>query len=219
VAVGTNNTNKVSLSYRLVLSLLNTYIFSIPSLYLVFSPLRPFSSYIYLAARVILIYNILVALLPLIRPKDNLDDIPLTPAQRKLLGLPASDAPPTPGSQYVTPPRYARTPTSKSGSPSSPFSNTPLSGKGSPIQGSGRGSTFSPNASPLLHKAMAGGLGNTRRGSYGSPSPLGPGVPKPWFDGPTSPSPSSGKGTSVGLNSKWLYEKGRGSPGNSSLFS
>lgn len=165
----------------------------------------------------VLIFNILVALLPLVRPKDDLSDIPLTPAQRSLLGLPPSATPPTPGSQYITPPRYPRSSTPLSSTPNSSYSNSPASGRGSPTLGTpSKMSTFSPNASPLLHKAIGGGMGGARRSSYGSPSPLGPGGSGA---APSTPSPSTGKGTSVGLNSKWLYEKGRRSSGNSRLFS
>lgn len=59
-------------------------------------------------------------------------------------------------------------------------------------------SPFSPNSSPLLHKTLT-----QRRDSYGSPSPL-----KGRMGEPGTPSPGGGK-ASVGLNSKWLYEKGR----------
>jgi nucleoporin POM34 len=34
-------------------------------------------------------------------------------------------------------------------------------------------------------------------------------------DGPATPTPAPGKRSSVGLNSKWLYERGRRSSGNS----
>lgn len=166
--------------------------------------------------QIILIYNILVALLPLLRPKDDISDIPLTPAQRKLLGLPPSSTPATPGSAYITPPRFARSSTPLSGSPTSLYSKSPASGRESPAT-PGRGSSFSPNASPLLHKAMGGF--NARRTSYGSLSPLGPGPQKGWSEAPSTPSPSSAKGVSVGLNNKWLYEKGRGSPVSGGLFS
>lgn len=68
--------------------------------------------------------------LPYISSKDDLQDIPLTPSQRVLLGLPASDRPssvPTAGGPgYITPPRYRRdggtnTPTSLQNTPQ-PFS-------------------------------------------------------------------------------------------------
>lgn len=167
-----------------------------------------------------LLFNIVVAVLPLLRRKDDLSDIPLTPAQRKLLGLPPSMTTPTSSSQYVTPPRYQRSTTPHSGSPSSNYSNSPLSGKGSPAQGISRGSPFSPNSSPLLHKAIGAGMGGTRRASYGTPSPLGPGVSKIGLvDGPGTPSPLTGKAASVSLNNKWLYEKGRRNSGNARLFS
>lgn len=95
---------------------------------------------------------------------------------------------------------------------------SPLSGRGSPLdssvvspfgsarRGSGSGSPFS--ASPLKDKVLSNSeLG--RRGSLGSSrgSPLGGD-----FDGFGSPSAKSGR-ASVGLNSKWLYQKGRASPG------
>lgn len=176
-----------------------------------------YGDYIYYALQLIFVTNIAVACLPLFRAKDDISDIPLTPAQRKLLGLPASSAPPTPGSAYITPPRYSRTPRPLSGSPGARgnYSNSPLSGKGSPISGS----PFSPGASsPLLQKALGGGLNGNRRGSYGSPSPLGPtGSRVNLPETPASPSPMT-KGGALGLNSKWLYDKGRRNSGNSSLY-
>lgn len=172
-------------------------------------------------------YNILMALQPLIRPKDDLSDIPLTPAQRKLLGLEPTSTPPPPGSTYVTPPRYPRNSSSRSPSSRSvSYSNSPLdSNKRSPFDSTKQGSSAgklgsslnnsafenSYNSSPLLHKAMGGARNNLRRQSYGSPSPLGPGVPRgSVFDAPNTPSPSNGKGT--GLNNKWLYERHKASP-------
>ncbi len=161
-----------------------------------------------------------MACAPLFGRKDDLSDIPLTPAQRRLLGLPPSSAPPTPGSQYVTPPRYARSPTPLSGSPASKkgdYSNSPLSGKGATRSPSVdmSGSPFSPNASPLLHKAMAGGTyAANRRHSYGSLSPLGPAASRiSGQEGPGSPIPGASKGPGIGLNSKWLYDKGRRNSG------
>lgn len=79
--------------------------------------------------RLILASNIYFALrpvLPYVSSSDPIEDIPLTPSQRALLGLPLSQSN-TPGSarggteaSYITPPRYRRT------SPS-PFAGTPLS--------------------------------------------------------------------------------------------
>lgn len=192
---------------------------NLPTVYRLIVSFRPYSTYIQISLQIMMGCNILMACLPLLRPKDDLSDIPLTPAQRKLLGLPPSSAPPTPGSQYATPPRYTRTPTPLKDSSGAGYSGSPLSSKGGAVQGSPRDSAYSPNASPLLHKAV-GGMASIRRSSYGSASPLGPGAQKVWLDGQSTPSPSLGKGSSsVQLNSKWLYERGRGSPGNSSLFS
>ncbi|KAI1103271.1 NPCC-domain-containing protein [Jackrogersella minutella] len=188
-----------------------------------------YSRYVYWTALSIPIFNIGTNLLPLLRAKDDFSDIPLTPGQRRLLGLPPTIAPPTPGSVYSTPPRYARTPSisgstgskrSFSGSPHSPSSNN-----GSPTRGSVNSGIPGSPGSPLLQKAMNG----ARRSSIGSLGSLGSslnlGASTGSFYGgvPDSPSPNpiSGKRSAVGLNSKWLYERGRDrrtSSGNAWLY-
>ncbi|TPX08228.1 uncharacterized protein E0L32_001876 [Thyridium curvatum] len=178
-----------------------------------------YESWLWLTLQCIPVVNIALALLPLVRRQDDLSDIPLTPSQRKLLGLPPSSAPATPGSVYSTPPRYSRTP-SLSGSIGSnkSYTSSPLSGRGSPGPSSSRinGSPFSPVASPLFQKAVNG----PRRSSFGSPSPLPPSSSGGLFpDAPGTPSPSgTGKRSSVGLNNKWLYERGRKGSGSGSRF-
>jgi len=194
---------------------------SFPGMFQPGKVLHPYADYVYHALNVVFVFNIIMACLPLFRSRDDISDIALTPGQRKLMALPPRSAPPTPGSHYITPPRYARTPTPLSGSPASKgnYSDSPLSGKGSPISGSLSGSPFSPGASPLLQKAMSGGLNGTRRHSYGSPSPLGPGAPRMNVpETPGTPSPTA-KGVNVGLNSKWLYDKTRRNSGTSRLYS
>lgn len=173
-------------------------------------------SWAYLIIRTLPFLNIGIAFLPLFRTEDNLADIPLTPGQRKLLGLPPSSAPPTPNAVYSTPPRYSRTP-SISGSIASKasFSGSPLSARGSVNRASQQtaGSPYSPTASPLNGKSGFNPSlnSNGRRSSFGSPSPLG--NSGGLFSEPATPSPSTKK-TSVGLNNKWLYEKGRRSSGS-----
>jgi len=197
-----------------------TRICSIPNLFREGKLLYPYASWTYYLLHVLFVYNIIVALFPLFRSPDEIQDIPLTPAQRKLLGLPPSSKPATPDTKFVTPPRYARTPTPVSGSPGSRgnYSNSPLSGKGSPLAGSVSGSPFSPVASPLLQKAMGGGgMNGTRRHSYGS-SPLNPSARMNIPEMPGTPSPAA-KAPTVGLNSKWLYDKGRRNSGNNRPFS
>jgi nucleoporin POM34 len=173
-----------------------------------------YTTYAYLLILSVFLLNVLVAMMPLLRAKDDISDIPLTPAQRKLLGLPPTSKPPTPGSQYVTPPRYVRTP---SGSPAS-RAGSPLSG--SPINGSRSNSPFSPGATQYLQKAIGGaGFDGSRRHSYGSPSPLGPAGSKANVqEMPGTPSPAAAKGASVGLNNRWLFEKGRRNSGNARLY-
>ncbi|KAI9777247.1 MAG: hypothetical protein M1839_008977 [Geoglossum umbratile] len=188
--------------------------------------LYPYPFYAISLLRVLWLTNIVIALMPLIKPKDDLSDIPLTPSQRALLGLdPNAASPLKPGSQYVTPPRYTRSSTSRGGTPgsrSSSYSSSPLSGKGSATNKPIGGSSFSPSTSPLLQKAVAGGGRDlTRRQSYSSPSPMG-GSGSSLLSSvamPATPSPTSGKGASVTLNSRWLYERSRGSPGGSKFFS
>ncbi|RAL66556.1 hypothetical protein DID88_006246 [Monilinia fructigena] len=172
-------------------------------------------------------FNVVVALRPFYMKKDNMEDIPLTPAQRKLLGLKPSSRPPTPGSEYVTPPRYRRT--------STPLSSSPASRRGSPASGSpGKrsesphgqdsleslinplGPIYPPGASPLLQKTLMSGSGN-RRSSYSSSNFLGRSIGEPGTPG--TPTPLGGaKTSSVGLNNKWLYDKGRRNSGNSRLY-
>ncbi|KAL2197619.1 nuclear pore complex component-domain-containing protein [Corynascus similis CBS 632.67] len=193
--------------------------------------LKQYSNWITATLILIPLVNIAMALLPLFRPRDDLSDIPLTPAQRRLLGLPPSSRAATPNSVYSTPPRYSRTP-SLAGSPASikSYASSPLSNVASPGSGqqysSARFSTspsklnvpqYSPSAgSPLLHKAVGGG----RRSSFGSISPLNASTASSVFgDGPATPTPATGKRSTVGLNNKWLYEKGRRNSGNNWLHS
>lgn len=163
--------------------------------------------------QIIPLLNIISACLPLLRRQDDLADIPLTPAQRKLLGLPPSSAAPIPDAQYSTPPRYSRTP-SIAGSVGSrgSYTSSPLSGRGSPAL-QGGGSPYSPMGSPLANKGLDFSV-NGRRSSFGSQSPFAASTSTNLFSDPGSPSPSGGKRTSVGLNSKWLYERGRRTSGS-----
>ncbi|KAI0398126.1 NPCC-domain-containing protein [Xylariaceae sp. FL0594] len=162
------------------------------------------------------LYNIAVNAWPLVRAEDDLSDVALTPGQRKLLGLPPSSAPPTPGSVYSTPPRYTRTP-SNSGSPASrlSFSASPASNRSPSIPGTPTpaGNPTGSHASPgnqLLQKAMLGAR-RSSLGSLGSPSPkasISTGASL-FGNGFESPSPSpAGKRSSVGLSNKWRYERG-----------
>ncbi|RDL40942.1 Uncharacterized protein BP5553_00921 [Venustampulla echinocandica] len=190
----------------------------LPNLFREGKMLHQYGTWIYTIVHLVFVYNVAVALLPLFRSTDPIQDIPLTPAQRKLLGLPPSSRPATPDTKYATPPRYSRTPTPLAGSAGSNRNNSgsPLSGKGreSPLGGSLSGSPFSPSASPLLQKAMAGGLNGTRRNSYGSS--FGPGVSRiSGLDLPATPTPKTG---TVGLNSKWLYDRERRNSGSARLY-
>ena len=171
-----------------------------------------------LILRIALVANLMKALYPLFLrywQKDDLADIPLTPSQRRSMGLDANvSTPPTVGwrcgtPNYVTPPRYPKaSPRSSFSDPSRRRSQSPASGRNSRSN-----SPFPPSTnSPLLQKAMGGGS-TARRLSYDAHASIATG----YFGETTSssmpgtPTPSQGR-ASVGLNSKWLYEKGRGSP-------
>ncbi|KAL4926059.1 nuclear pore complex component-domain-containing protein [Aspergillus undulatus] len=164
-----------------------------------------------LILQLVFVFNILVALYPLFRPKDEISDIPLTPTQRALLGLnPSATSSPTPATSYVTPPKY-RVSSSRAASPAS-HSGSPLSNSASASSFRFSSSTpFSPSPSPLLHKKAAnGGREPTRRPSFGSSSPLNRISPfKESIAMPATPSPAGGKRGSLGMNNKWLYERSR----------
>jgi nucleoporin POM34 len=141
-------------------------------------------------------------------------DIPLTREQRQLLGLTPQNVPLPAGSPgYVTPPRYSRSSTPRS-SAQRHTSASPMSHKASPSSfeqsalGVSRGPSGSPFAvSPLMQKAV-GGASAAR-----TSSPLDNSL------GSSSSGLATGKAT-VSLNSKWLYERGKGSPtGARAVFS
>lgn len=185
----------------------------------------PYSNWVPLLLRLLFVINICQQFWPLVRRyyPDDLADIPLTPSQRKAMGLdPNVSTPQTPGSvfaspQYITPPRYQKS------TPRSSFSNqADRSMSGSPLSGSPRpnisNSPFPPSSgSPLFQKALGGGSA-TRRLSYGG-SPLSSSLfaESSSSNPPGTPTPSTGR-ASVGLNNKWLYEKRRDSP-RSNIFS
>lgn len=185
------------------------------------SDAKEFLHWSVLVAQVLPLVNIGRAFLPILRPKDDLSDIALTPAQRELLGLAPSSTPATPNTVYSTPPRYARTP-SINGSIGKPSpASSPLSANGSPSSATRlNGSQYSPAASPLLQKAV--GYSGGRRSSYGSPSPFNASTSSfnlstassLFSEPPPTPSPTGGKRISVGLNNKWLYDRSRRSSGN-----
>lgn len=171
-----------------------------------------------------MLYNLFIAFLPLLKTKDELTDIPLTPTQRKLLGLEPTATPPlTPGTQYITPPRYSHSPTPRNISPATRNNST----YSTPITRSpsfGRERSDSPTGqagSPLWQKSIGRTRDPARRSSYGTPSPLGPGLggrEGSVMGAPNTPSPTAGRGASVGLNSKWLYNKGRSNSGSRGMF-
>lgn len=170
------------------------------------------------------VWNITIACLPLVRGPDDMADIPLTAAQRQLLGLPPRSKPDTPDVKYSTPPRYSRTPSIASSTGRASPSGSPLSPGGSPTPGSRTpGSPYSPVASPLLQKAV--GYSPRRSVSQGSQGPLNASTStfnsstasfnsSVFSEPPSTPSPPGGKRISVGLNNKWLYERSRRNSGN-----
>ena len=164
---------------------------------------EPYASYLSYLTCIVPVLNVLAALLPLIRPADNMADIALTPEQRCLLGLAPEELPPPKGAQYVTPPRFSRSSTPRS-SAQRQASGSPLSARGqspSSLDRSSLGQTNPFAVSPLMQKALGGASASRSSPLDGSLGGVG-----------------SGK-ASVSLNSKWLYERGKGSPGGRSSFS
>lgn len=189
--------------------------------------LQPFLSYILYLLRAFFLLNLSIASIPLFRSPDACEDIPLTPAQRQLFGLPPMSRPATPQEkeQYVTPPRYSRSATPQSGSSlRAEVPGSPLADRGTPLDSGelARSMSGSPWPSPLGGSGRSGAENGNRerrrssfQGSRGSPLGGGSGWPSDldgaFMAGGTSTPPMRNK-TSVSLNSKWLYEKGRGSP-------
>ncbi|KOS18689.1 hypothetical protein ESCO_000412 [Escovopsis weberi] len=164
--------------------------------------LREYTGWMWFAVQLVPCIQIVIACLPLLRSEDELPDIPLTAAQRQLLGLDPVAAVPTPDAVFSTPPRYSRTP-SLAGSVGSraSYTGSPISNMDSPAYPS-IGSQQSPSATPLFQSTM-------RRSSFSSSvSPFSVSTASSFFGDPSTPCPT-GKRTSVGLNNKWLYEKGR----------
>jgi nucleoporin POM34 len=200
--------------------------YSIPQQWL--RAIHPYPLYILWAIRSVFLFNASLASLPLLRTPDACEDVPLTPQQRQLLGLPPMSRPATPQEkvQYVTPPRFSRSNTPRSAGNTGMLkegSDSPLSGRGTPND-SGNGTPLrapnsgSPYNSPAPYRSFSGSGGpggsgsgaesTRRRLSYTNTrsSPL-----------TVSEFESMGQGTpskraSVGLNNKWLYEKGRAGP-------
>ncbi|KAF4556610.1 Nuclear pore complex component-like protein [Elsinoe fawcettii] len=185
--------------------------------------LSPYDEYAILIVRLFFLVNFIFAFRPLARKQDDMNDIPLTPSQRQLLGLKPNGTPLTPGSRIMTPPRYSRSATPKSsasdrGGSRSPASGSPLVGRGRSgsmdrsFGQSNRAGSGSPyTGSPLLRESLTGSAG--RRLSFDTGGSSSSGLP-------STPTPSMGAGrASVALNSKWLYERSRSSPNGRNLFS
>lgn len=194
-----------------------------------FAPFQPYPHYTLLAIRLFFCLVIALELRPLLKAKDMLEDIPLTPQQRHLLGLPASSRPATPDS-YVTPPRYQRSATPRS------TSNSPLSGRGSSLNPSQQRSSSDSPFGQWYRRSSGSPYGASYRQSGGSPYSQSPLVQKAlsnesgkrrtssplslseFEDAGKIGTPTKSSKASVQLNSKWLYEKGRGSPGGRGGF-
>ena len=168
----------------------------------------------------ILVYNVGYATLPLFRGKDNLLDIDLTASQRSLLGLDPNATPPTtPSTKYVTPPRYQRSSTPRSGTPGSRGSSkggSPLSRQGSPSIRQSGDSPFAPLGTPLQQRAIR--YTESRRHSYGFSTSSVPGNSGRDLSvfAPNTSSPT-GRGSGVPLCNRWLYERGRSNSGSRAL--
>lgn len=149
------------------------------------------------------LFSIIYAVKPLLVGQDQLLDIDLNATQRSLLGLDPNATPPaTPATKYVTPPKYSRSATPRTGTPGS------------------RGS--SPGGSPLAYKDTNGygrsgnSISSSRRASFGSdPRRQSFGLSSSVFGTPSkegsvfmpqTPSPM-GRGSGIPFSNKWLYHK------------
>ncbi|EME43486.1 hypothetical protein DOTSEDRAFT_132721 [Dothistroma septosporum NZE10] len=225
-----SNVKAILISSGLIL-----FSFFVPNIYRSVIPhswlqaIHPYQLYILWAIDLLFLINITLSAMPLYRKADACEDIPLSPNQRQLLGLAPMSRPATPQEkeQWVTPPRYSRcaTPRSTSSSIRPEPSGSPLSGRGTPLEGNtsflSRSTSGSPFASSTQEQMGGAGSpysdrlrsgGERRRLSYSNTrsSPLS--LSEFEEAGKSAQTPTKGSRASVGLNNKWLYEKGRGSP-------
>lgn len=151
--------------------------------------------------RLSILYKGYIAARPLIRKTDDMSDIALTPSQRALLGLGPASAPATPGSAYVTPPRYSRSASrnysigsSRAATVGSEGLDRSAGSGGSGTPGFGKSNNWdSPiTGSPLARKAMG------KRASLSIGQNIG--------EGSTS-SPNGQRNVAVGLSNKFLYQR------------
>lgn len=166
-----------------------------------------------------LVYEMATSIMPLMRKQDAMEDIPLTPRQRQLLDLPPMSRPATPQEQasYVTPPRYSRNVTPNSmdsllvnvrDTPLSSSRNSPLGSSLAPSGAGGRGNN-------VASFAMSGGNRrisdmSLRRESFGTSRSSPQALNELEGAGQSTKSTRS----SMGVSSKWLYDKGKDSPGS-----
>lgn len=167
--------------------------------------------------QLVLVANATAAIMPLLRKKDLIEDIPLTPKQRQLLDLPPMSRSATPQEQaaYVTPPRYSRNTTPNlTDSMLVNARSTPLSDRYSPLNSeiaatsslvkrrNSNGSSFTPSSTRRISDI------SLRRDSYGTPRSS----PQALNELEGIVPPVKGGRTSIGLNSKWLYDKSKDNP-------
>ena len=184
--------------------------------------LRPM--YFVWAVRLVLIYNIAMAIWPCFS-QDEIIDIPLNDSQRRLLGLPdetpGSDRSATPESTFVTPPKYRRssgsqrTPSSARSTPQMPSSSPLSQSPSNPFSRSRGRSPFAPaESSPLSQSLTRSASSRERPGSrFGSPNSR---FERSVSLGQGTPSPATRTKGGGGLNYRWMYEKGKALPRNDS---
>ncbi|KPI35234.1 uncharacterized protein AB675_3750 [Cyphellophora attinorum] len=193
----------LSIAFRSILSTIITTLLKLTPLSA--PTARDTAATILLTLRILFFINILLSLrqsIPYISKTDTIDDIPLTPSQRALLGLPASAS----GSPAV----------SRSGSPLAPpspgFSPSPTTAQTQPKASAPY--SYSPagdRGSPLFHKAIerqqrrqsqsdfdVSGLGRSSFGDSSGSGGLG-----------RSQSVKGGPAAAAkkGVNFKWLYDQ------------
>ncbi|ERF75880.1 hypothetical protein EPUS_01246 [Endocarpon pusillum Z07020] len=195
-----------------------TIIQTIPNLSHQIQPTTTYTTYVLLTLRLYFLLNLFLALLPLLRSRtnDTISDIPLTPSQRVLMGLPpspsptkrtpvagvaaalltigssSSNSPVTSSPTYITPPRYKRTSFSTSPSPSgagSSSSNNNALGPSTPASGRSISANYSPS-SPLSGRDAAFSPDSTFRSPSSSMK-----QPRNRSNSPFSPTPRSSSGS------------------------
>lgn len=105
--------------------------------------------YLVTALQCLFAFNITWNAYKLVKPQDTFEDLPLTPSQRKLMGLPDSPNAKVPANP-ASPPRYVKSSAQTRYSPLRPQANSAIGSSSPTVTGASRGTPFNSKASNVV---------------------------------------------------------------------